>query len=65
MNSDKQIIYTASGAPLYRSMKEKITIHDLDYYTLFNAILPATMDEKVFCENLADLLKTGHSGAKI
>jgi radical SAM superfamily enzyme YgiQ (UPF0313 family) len=53
------------GTPLYGSMKEKITIHDLDYYTLFNAVLPTTMDEKAFYENYADLLKSGHSGAKI
>jgi hypothetical protein len=46
-------------------MKEKITVHDLDYYTLFNAVLPTAMDGKAFYENYADLLKSGHTGAKI
>ncbi len=53
------------GTSLYRSMKEKITVHNLDYYTLFNAVLPTAMEEKAFYENYADLLKSGHSGAKI
>jgi radical SAM superfamily enzyme YgiQ (UPF0313 family) len=53
------------GTPLYQSMKDKITVHDLDYYTLFNAVLPTAMDGKAFYENYADLLKSGHAGAKI
>ncbi len=53
------------GTSLYRSMKEKIIVHNLDYYTLFNAVLPTAMEEKAFYENYADLLKSGHSGAKI
>ncbi len=53
------------GTSLYRSMKEKITVHNLDYYTLFNAVLPTAMEEKAFYENYADLLKSGHTGAKI
>ena len=53
------------GTALYRSMKEKITVHNLDYYTLFNAVLPTAMDGKAFYENYADLLKSGHAGAKI
>lgn len=53
------------GTSLYRSMKEKIIVHNLDYYTLFNAVLPTAMEEKAFYENYADLLRSGHSGAKI
>ena len=59
------ILTPLPGTSLYRSMKEKITIHDLDYYTLFNAVLPTAMPEKAFYENYADLLKSGHSGAKV
>jgi radical SAM superfamily enzyme YgiQ (UPF0313 family) len=59
------ILTPLPGTPLYESMKEKIAIHDLDYYTLTNAVVPIRMDEKVFYENYADLMKSGHSGAKI
>ena len=59
------ILTPLPGTPLYESMKEKIAIHDLDYYTLTNAVVPIRMDEKVFYENYADLIKSGHSGAKI
>jgi radical SAM superfamily enzyme YgiQ (UPF0313 family) len=59
------ILTPLPGTPLYESMREKITIHDLDYYTLTNAVVPIRMDEKVFYETYADLIKSGHSGAKI
>jgi radical SAM superfamily enzyme YgiQ (UPF0313 family) len=42
------ILTPLPGTPLYESMREKITIHDLDYYTLTNAVVPIRMDEKVF-----------------
>jgi radical SAM superfamily enzyme YgiQ (UPF0313 family) len=53
------------GTPLYESLKEEITIHDLDFYTLTNAVIPTRMNEKAFYENYADLMKSGHAGAKI
>jgi hopanoid C-3 methylase len=53
------------GTPLYESLKEKIIIHDLDFYTLTNAVTPTRMDEKAFYENYADLVKSGHAGAKL
>jgi hopanoid C-3 methylase len=59
------ILTPLPGTALYESMKEKITIHNLDYYTLTNAVVPTRMDEKAFYENYADLLRSGHAGAKI
>jgi radical SAM superfamily enzyme YgiQ (UPF0313 family) len=59
------ILTPLPGTPLYESMKEKVTIHDLDYYTLTNAVVPIRMDEKVFYENYADLMRSGHAGAKL
>ncbi|MBA4417543.1 MAG: B12-binding domain-containing radical SAM protein [Syntrophus sp. (in: bacteria)] len=53
------------GTPLYESMKERITNHDLDFYTLTNAVVPTRMDEKVFYENYADLMKSGHARASL
>lgn len=53
------------GTPLYNSMKDMIAIHDLDYYTLTNAVVPTRMDEKIFYENYADLMKSGHAEAKL
>ena len=53
------------GTPLYESLKEKIVVRDLDFYTLTNAVLPTMMDEKAFYENYADLMKSGHKGAKL
>lgn len=59
------ILTPLPGTVLYESMKKTIAIHDLDYYTLTNAVVPTRMDEKIFYENYADLLRSGHSGAKI
>ena len=53
------------GTDLYKSLKEKIIIHDLDYYTLTNAVLPTRMEEKAFYENYADLIQKSHAEAKI
>ncbi|HEY3278470.1 MAG TPA: cobalamin-dependent protein [Syntrophorhabdaceae bacterium] len=53
------------GTPLYESLKSKITLHDLDFYTLTNAVIPTKMNEKAFYENYADLMKSGHIGAKL
>jgi radical SAM superfamily enzyme YgiQ (UPF0313 family) len=59
------ILTPIPGTPLYESMKEHITIHDLDYYTLTNAVVPVRMDEKAFYENYADLMISGHARAKL
>lgn len=59
------ILTPLPGTPLYDSMKDTITIHDLDYYTLTNAVVPTRMDEKAFYENYADLMRSGHAEAKL
>jgi len=59
------ILTPLPGTPLYESLKEKIVVRDLDFYTLTNAVLPTRMDEKAFYENYADLMKSGHKGAKL
>jgi radical SAM superfamily enzyme YgiQ (UPF0313 family) len=53
------------GTSLYESMKERIINHDLDFYTLTNAVIPTKMEEKAFYENYANLMKSGHAGAKL
>lgn len=53
------------GTRLHREMADKIIIDDLDYYTLTNAVVPTRLDEKIFYENYAALLKEGHTGAKL
>jgi len=53
------------GTRLHREMNDKITIDDLDYYTLTNAVVPTLLDEKLFYERYAALLREGHTGAKL
>ncbi len=53
------------GTRLHYEMADKIIIDDLDYYTLTNAVVPTLLDEKVFYEHYATLLKEGHTGAKL
>ncbi len=53
------------GTALYKSLQERIVIHDLDYYTLTNAVIATKLDEQVFYQRYANLLKEGHSRAKL
>ncbi|BCR03212.1 B12-binding domain-containing radical SAM protein [Desulfuromonas versatilis] len=53
------------GTPLYAGMRERITIHDLDYYTLTNAVVPTRLEERIFYQRYAALLKAGHAHAKL
>ena len=53
------------GTRLYEEMKDRIRIHDLDYYTLTNAVLPTRLDEKTFYQHYAALLVEGHKAAKV
>jgi radical SAM superfamily enzyme YgiQ (UPF0313 family) len=53
------------GTRLYRQLREQITVHDLDYYTLTNAVLPTRLDEETFYRRYAFLLAEGHRSAKI
>jgi radical SAM superfamily enzyme YgiQ (UPF0313 family) len=59
------ILTPLPGTPLYESMKERITIHDLDFYTLTNAVVPTNIPEKAFYENYAELTISAHTGAKL
>lgn len=53
------------GTKLHQEMRARITIDDLDYYTLTNAVVPTRLAEKIFYQNYASLLREGHSGAKL
>ncbi|PLY02768.1 MAG: B12-binding domain-containing radical SAM protein [Desulfuromonas sp.] len=59
------ILTPLPGTRLYQEMKDRIRIHDLDYYTLTNAVLPTRLDEKIFYQRYADLLVEGHKTAKV
>ncbi len=48
------------GTPLYESLKDRITIRDLDYYTFTNAVIPTRMPEKVFYAAFSDLVRRLH-----
>jgi hopanoid C-3 methylase len=45
------------GTALYRKTVDRITIHDLDYYTFTNAVMPTRMTEKDFYQAYANMLK--------
>lgn len=45
------------GTPLYESMKDRIVVRDLDYYTFTNAVVPTTLPEKAFYEAFSGLVK--------
>lgn len=53
------------GTQLYQQMKTQISIHDLDYYTLTNAVLPTRLEEELFYQRYAALLAEGHKSAKV
>ena len=51
------ILTPLPGTPLYREMRHKITIQDLDYYTFTNAVWPTRMEPKLFYQAYAAMLK--------
>ncbi len=53
------------GTALYETMKDRILIEDLDYYTLENAILPTRLGDKVFYQRYAELLRLCQSRARV
>jgi len=53
------------GTPIYDSMKERITEHNLDYYTLTNAVTRTRLPEKEFYTRYANLLRACHAQAKL
>lgn len=53
------------GTALHRALAGRITNHDLDYYTLSNAVLPTRMEERAFYRCYAELFIQTHPKAKI
>lgn len=53
------------GTPLYAQMQDRITIRDLDYYTLTNAVVPTRLGEERFYQQYARLIKSFHATAKL
>lgn len=53
------------GTALHAELRGQITIKDLDYYTLTNAVLPIRLGEKRFYEQYARLIKQFHATAKL
>jgi len=53
------------GTELYRQQKSRIVNHDLDYYTLTNAVTATRLDEKDFYMHYAGLLTRVHHDARI
>jgi hopanoid C-3 methylase len=56
------ILTPIPGTQLYKQMKERITVHNLDYYTFTNAVMPTRMNTRDFYFNYSSLLETfiGH-----
>lgn len=59
------ILTPLPGTRLYQQLREQIIIHDLDYYTLTNTVLPTRLDEELFYRRYAALLAEGHHSAKV
>jgi hopanoid C-3 methylase len=53
------------GTPLYRQEQGRITNHNLDYYTLTNAVTPTRLDEHRFYRRYAELLAGSHQNARL
>ncbi|MEW6335428.1 MAG: radical SAM protein [Thermodesulfobacteriota bacterium] len=50
------------GTPLHATMKDRIVVHDLDYYTFTNAVVPTVLPEKVFYEAYSGLVRRLQGG---
>ena len=59
------ILTPLPGTQLHRQLQSQIKIHDLDYYTLTNAVLPTRLDEELFYQHYATLLHEGHNQARV
>ncbi len=53
------------GTPLYDQQKNQIVNHNLDYYTLTNAVTKTKLNEKLFYTLYAELLSNSHKNARI
>jgi len=58
------ILTPIPGTPLYEAMKDKIEIHNLDYYTFSNAVVPTKLDKKEFYTLYAEFFKKFHKHVK-
>ncbi len=53
------------GTVLYRQQQDRIVNHNLDYYTLTNAVIPTKLGEKQFYARYAELLSNSHKNVRI
>lgn len=53
------------GTPMYRKCQPQIINHDLDYYTLTNAVTRTKLDDKRFYTLYAQLLADSHQNARL
>lgn len=53
------------GTPLYREQRQRITNHNLDFYTLTNAVTTTKLAEKRFYTRYAQLLADSHQHARL
>ncbi len=53
------------GTPLYHELRHRVSNHNLDYYTLTNAVMPTRLDEKRFYTLYADVLADSHRNARL
>ena len=51
------ILTPLPGTQLFRESADRITVHDLDYYTFTNAVYPTRMEPHRFYESYAAMLK--------
>jgi len=54
------ILTPVPGTPLYEKMKDRIEVHDLDYYTFLNAVTPTRLGKRKFYQAFADLFMSFH-----
>jgi len=54
------ILTPIPGTPLYRKLKSRIIIHNLDYYTFSNAVIPTRLTTELFYTHYSDLMKILH-----
>ncbi len=59
------ILTPLPGTRLYQEMKDRIVVHDLDYYTLTNAVVPTRLKEEDFYQRFSDLLRMCHEQARL
>jgi radical SAM superfamily enzyme YgiQ (UPF0313 family) len=51
------ILTPLPGTALHRELRDRITLHDLDYYTFTNAVVPTRLEPHRFYEAYAAMLK--------